>query len=135
MARSKKKQPSTLEALRVPRGPVDLTSYDTRATPGFRGGKTTGKAALYALGEEVSDLQERLYAEGLSGGARRVLFVLQGMDTSGKGGRSSLWTTSRNLAGAISPCPGPQTTPTSKRRASGTSTMSPVLNTAPSGTR
>ena len=83
---AKKKQPSTIEALTVPRGPVDLTAYDTRAKPGFDGGKTKGKAALYALGAELSDLQERLFAEGLSGGARRVLVVLQGMDTSGKGG-------------------------------------------------
>ena len=33
-----------------------------------------------------SDLQERLFAEGKSGSDRRVLLVLQGMDTSGKGG-------------------------------------------------
>jgi PPK2 family polyphosphate:nucleotide phosphotransferase len=76
----------SLDALRVPPGPVDLASYDTRATPGFSGGKRTGKAALFAMGEELSDLQERLFAEGLHGGSRRVLLVLQGMDTSGKGG-------------------------------------------------
>ena len=83
---AKSKQRSTTDTLTVPRGPVDLSSYDTRATPGFSGGKSKGKAALFALGDELSDLQERLYAEGLSGGRRRVLFVLQGMDTSGKGG-------------------------------------------------
>jgi PPK2 family polyphosphate:nucleotide phosphotransferase len=77
---------STTRALTVPRGPVDLTSYDTRATPCFSGGKKKGKGALYALGDELSDLQERLFAEGMSGGRRRVLLVLQGMDTSGKGG-------------------------------------------------
>lgn len=81
-----KKQPSTVEAVTVPRGPVDLTTYDTEAKPGFAGNKKTGKAALYAMGEELSDLQERLFAEGLTGGNRRVLLVLQGMDTSGKGG-------------------------------------------------
>jgi PPK2 family polyphosphate:nucleotide phosphotransferase len=85
MAKSKQ-QPTTTETLTVPRGPVDLTAYDTRAKPGFPGGKKEGKAALFALGEELSDLQERLFAEGLSGGRRRVLLVLQGMDTSGKGG-------------------------------------------------
>jgi PPK2 family polyphosphate:nucleotide phosphotransferase len=79
---------SIIEALTVPRGPVDLTSYDPRATPLFDGGKKKGKAALYAMGEELSDLQERLFAEGRSGGTRSVLFVLQGMDTSGKGGLS-----------------------------------------------
>ena len=79
---------SIIEALTVPRGPVQLTSYDARATPGFTGGKKEGKAALYALGDELSDLQERLFAEGRSGGRRSLLFVLQGMDTSGKGGLS-----------------------------------------------
>jgi len=86
MSSSKKQQPSTVAALSVPRGPVDLTSYDTHAKPGFSGGKQKGKAALYALGDELSDLQERLFAEGMSGGERRILLVLQGMDTSGKGG-------------------------------------------------
>jgi PPK2 family polyphosphate:nucleotide phosphotransferase len=83
---AKSRHPSTTKTLTVPRGPVDLASYDTRAKPGFAGGKTKGKAALYALGAGLSDLQERLFAEGLTGGQRRVLFVLQGMDTSGKGG-------------------------------------------------
>jgi len=77
---------STIDALTVPPGPVDLASYDTRAKPGFSGNKKKGKAALYAMGDELSDLQERLFAEGVSGGRRSVLLVLQGMDTSGKGG-------------------------------------------------
>ena len=79
-------QLSTLEALTVPRGPVDLASYDPRAKPGFDGGKKEGKAALDAHGDVLSDLQERLFAEGRSGGSRILLLVLQGMDTSGKGG-------------------------------------------------
>jgi PPK2 family polyphosphate:nucleotide phosphotransferase len=79
---------SLREALRVPAGPVDLSTYDTRATPLFEDGKQKGKAALHAMGDELSDLQERLFAEGRSGGERSLLFVLQGMDTSGKGGLS-----------------------------------------------
>src|SRR3954468_10739033 len=75
-----------LESLRLPPGPVDLASYDPHGRPGFDGGKKTGKAALYAMGDELSDLQERLFAEGKSDGIRRILLVLQGMDTSGKGG-------------------------------------------------
>ena len=71
---------------RLPPGPVDLTAIATDATPGFDGGKTKGKAALFALGDELSDLQERLWAERTTGSQRRVLLVLQGMDTSGKGG-------------------------------------------------
>ena len=71
---------------RLPPGPVDLSAIDTDETPGFDGGKSRGKAALSALGEELSDLQERLWAERTTGSQRRVLLVLQGMDTSGKGG-------------------------------------------------
>jgi PPK2 family polyphosphate:nucleotide phosphotransferase len=79
-------QGGLLEQLRVPSGPVDLSKYDTRATPGFTGTKDEGKVALDSLGAEVSDWQERLYAEGRKDGQRSVLLVLQGMDTSGKGG-------------------------------------------------
>jgi PPK2 family polyphosphate:nucleotide phosphotransferase len=71
---------------RLTPGPVDLSTLPTDATPGFDGGKTKGKAALFALGDELSDLQERLWAEKTTGSSRRVLLVLQGMDTSGKGG-------------------------------------------------
>jgi PPK2 family polyphosphate:nucleotide phosphotransferase len=38
------------------------------------------------MGDGLADLQERLFAEGKTGGTRNVLLVLQGMDTSGKGG-------------------------------------------------
>jgi PPK2 family polyphosphate:nucleotide phosphotransferase len=75
-----------MSPLRLPPGPVDLAAMPTDATPGFTGGKSAGKAALTALGDELSDLQERLFAEGSSGFSRSVLLVLQGMDTSGKGG-------------------------------------------------
>ncbi|MEI8408672.1 MULTISPECIES: polyphosphate kinase 2 family protein [unclassified Kribbella] len=89
MAKQKNGQADTgglLEQLRVPSGPVELSKYDTRATPGFTGTKDEGKVALETLGAEVSDWQERLYAEGRTDGSRSVLLVLQGMDTSGKGG-------------------------------------------------
>lgn len=77
---------SLTELLRVPWGPVDLASYDADATPGFDGSKADGKEALVDLGDDLADLQERLFAEGADGGRRSVLLVLQGMDTSGKGG-------------------------------------------------
>jgi polyphosphate kinase 2 (PPK2 family) len=64
--------------LRLPHGPVDLTAIPTDATPGFKGGKKDGKEALAALGPELSDLQERLFAEGSTGSTRNVLLVLQG---------------------------------------------------------
>ena len=74
------------DVLALPKGPVNLVAYDTGATPGFEGGKAEGKAALASLEKGMSELQERLFAEGRTGGSRSVLFVLQGMDTAGKGG-------------------------------------------------
>jgi PPK2 family polyphosphate:nucleotide phosphotransferase len=71
---------------RLPSGPVALNLIPTNDKPGFDGGKTKGTEALSALGDELSDLQERLWAERTTGSSRRVLLVLQGMDTSGKGG-------------------------------------------------
>ena len=71
---------------RLPPGPVDLRAIDPASTPGFTGDKAAGKEALAGLGDELSDLQERLFAEGATGSRRRLLLVLQGMDTSGKGG-------------------------------------------------
>jgi len=78
----------TLADLRLPPGPVDLAALDSGATPGFTGDKEEGQAALEALGDDLADLQERLYAEASAdvGQGRAVLLVLQGMDTSGKGG-------------------------------------------------
>ncbi len=73
-------------ALRVGPGPVRLSDYPPDATPRFKGGKKNGRAALAALAGPVGDLQERLYAESRGGGKRSLLLVVQGMDTSGKGG-------------------------------------------------
>lgn len=80
--------PDLRTALRLPDGPVDLTTLDPRATPGFPAGKDEAPALTAALAPELSDLQERLFAAGRAGTQpeRSVLVVLQGMDTSGKGG-------------------------------------------------
>ena len=85
------------DLLRVPPGPVDLTSYDTNGQPGFEGDKDDGKTALEELGDEIADLQERLFAQGTTGRRTSVLLVLQGMDTSGKGG------VVRKAAGLVDP--------------------------------
>ena len=74
------------DLLRAPAGAVDLSAIDARSTPGFKGDKAAARAAAPKLGERLSTLQEQLYAHGRSGGSRSVLLVLQGMDTSGKGG-------------------------------------------------
>jgi PPK2 family polyphosphate:nucleotide phosphotransferase len=97
VAKSASRQMPVSELLRVPAGEVNLSSHDTRATPGFRGSKTAGKAALAEVGSRLSDLQEKLYASGVKGDRRSVLLVLQGMDSSGKGG------TVRHVIGQVDP--------------------------------
>jgi PPK2 family polyphosphate:nucleotide phosphotransferase len=77
------------DLLRLPAGPVDLSTLDSQATPGYPGrGKADAQALTDALAPELGDLQERLFATGRTAdaGARSILVVLQGMDTSGKGG-------------------------------------------------
>jgi PPK2 family polyphosphate:nucleotide phosphotransferase len=71
-------------ALRADRVRVD--TFDTGATPGFRGDRKAGEALLTERAPALSSLQEKLFAGGRSGDPRRVLLVLQGMDTAGKGG-------------------------------------------------
>ena len=73
------------ESLRVRPG-FRLSDFDRAGAPGFIGDKSDREAIVAHRGERLSDLQERLFAEGRSGGTRSVLLVLQGMDTSGKGG-------------------------------------------------
>lgn len=72
--------------LALPPGPVDLAGHDPGATPEAPGKKTSTRHATAGMGEELHGLQERLFAEGAQGGVRRILLVLQGMDTAGKGG-------------------------------------------------
>ncbi|WP_125106755.1 MULTISPECIES: PPK2 family polyphosphate kinase [Gulosibacter] len=60
-------------------------------TPGFtakKNEKAIGKELLTVRDKELSDLQERMYAKARvdDPNAPSVLFVLQGMDTAGKGG-------------------------------------------------
>ncbi|MGH8824077.1 MAG: PPK2 family polyphosphate kinase [Jiangellaceae bacterium] len=94
---SKQAAPRVSDLVRLPSGPVDLTTHDARATPGFDGDKVAGKQELAVLAPVISDLQERLFAHGRTGGRRRLLLVLQGMDTSGKGG------TMRHAVGLMDP--------------------------------
>lgn len=74
-----------------------LLDIDPGSTPGFEGDKVAGKAALAAGASELAHLQEMLFAESRAGGTRRVLLVLQGMDTAGKGGIM------RHVVGAVDP--------------------------------
>lgn len=77
---------------------IDLAAIDTSATPGFDGDKTDGEEALAAGAKELADLQEQLFAASRTGGdTRRVLLVLQAMDTAGKGGIV------KHVVGAVDP--------------------------------
>lgn len=91
MAKHNRKHASTplSELLRAPKGDVDVASIETDAAPGYPGeGKEDAVEEKERIEPELDDLQERLYAQGKSNPetAPRVLLVLQGLDTSGKGG-------------------------------------------------
>lgn len=77
---------------------TSLAEVDPRSTPQAPGPKAVTQAGADAQGGVLADLQGRLYAEGAQPGARRrVLLVLQGMDTSGKGG------TIKHVIGSMNP--------------------------------
>jgi PPK2 family polyphosphate:nucleotide phosphotransferase len=83
-------------AFRVPAAP-DLTAIDPRSRPIGPPDKDAAAEAMGKLGARLDELQEALYAEAVGGGRRAVLLVLQGMDTSGKGG------VVRHVAGLVNP--------------------------------
>jgi PPK2 family polyphosphate:nucleotide phosphotransferase len=93
----KSQKPSWSQLLRPDPGAVELAAVAPRSTPGFDGKKTDGHDALGELTGRMDDVQEALYADGRSGGSRRLLLVLQGMDTAGKGG------TMRHCVGLMDP--------------------------------
>ncbi len=71
------------DVLRVaPGAALDLSSIDTRSTPGFDGDKDAAGVELSALRDELAEFQLRLWAEG----KRSLLIVLQAMDAGGKDG-------------------------------------------------
>jgi PPK2 family polyphosphate:nucleotide phosphotransferase len=84
------------DALRVRSGYV-LAEWDPRSTPAFTGDKVAGQEAVTAADDEMGELQEKLYATGTAGGRKRLLLVIQGMDTSGKGGIM------RHVVGSVDP--------------------------------
>lgn len=73
------------DKLRLAQGSVRLTDHDPAATPGA-GKERALVEALAEIADQLAELQERMAAEAYLGGGRRVLLVLQGMDTAGKGG-------------------------------------------------
>jgi PPK2 family polyphosphate:nucleotide phosphotransferase len=85
------------DLLRIAPGPVDLDAIDTASTPGAVS-RERAEAQLPKLAARLEELQERLFAAARGGQSKsRVLLVLQGMDTSGKGG------TVRHVVGQLDP--------------------------------
>jgi PPK2 family polyphosphate:nucleotide phosphotransferase len=87
---------SPAETLNVGSG-FSLASADPESTPGYTGTKTDGKALLAAQDDRLAELQEQLFAEGKFGSNKRLLLILQAMDTAGKGGIVS------HVVGAMDP--------------------------------
>jgi polyphosphate kinase 2 (PPK2 family) len=73
------------ESLRVGKG-FKLADVNPEATTGYSGAKADGESLLKDLDDKLAELQEKLFAESKFGGTKRVLLILQGMDTAGKGG-------------------------------------------------
>jgi PPK2 family polyphosphate:nucleotide phosphotransferase len=87
---------SVRETFRIP-SDVDLATVDPRGRPIGPKDKSAAADAMADLGTTLDGLQEALTAEAAGGGPRSVLLVLQGMDTSGKGGVIS------HVAGLVNP--------------------------------
>jgi PPK2 family polyphosphate:nucleotide phosphotransferase len=78
-----KEHPS--ETLKVGKG-FRLKDTDPDSTPGYPGDKNDGEVLLDDLDDNLALLQEQLFAESRFGGTKRVLLILQAMETAGKGG-------------------------------------------------
>jgi PPK2 family polyphosphate:nucleotide phosphotransferase len=95
MAKKSKKQKSSTadqlgvqvgDLLRAPAAPVRLADIDPRSTPGGPKDRAAAQAQIAEWAPRLADLQERLHADARDGAPGRILLVVQGMDTSGKGG-------------------------------------------------
>ncbi len=84
------------ELLRA-RAPFRLDAVDCSGTPGIAADKKRAERLLVDGAERLGALQERLFAASRAGDTRRVLLVLQAMDTAGKGGIV------RHVVGAVDP--------------------------------
>jgi len=74
---------SSLKKYRVPvDGKFKLRKIDPGDTPFLEDSETRSRTRLEKLANDLDELQNKLHAEG----RRKVLLVLQGMDTSGKDG-------------------------------------------------
>ncbi|MGO4689914.1 PPK2 family polyphosphate kinase [Glaciibacter sp. 2TAF33] len=85
-----------MDLLRVKKG-FQLAGVDTGSTPGFLGKKKDSTGALDEGAGVFSHLQEMFYANSRDGDPRKILLVLQAMDTAGKGGIV------RHVVGSVDP--------------------------------
>lgn len=83
-------------AVRIAPGFV-LADSPTNAAPGFDGRKNDAASALAEGAGILSELQEKFFANSRTGDNRKILLVLQAMDTAGKGGIV------RHVVGAVDP--------------------------------
>ena len=97
MAKKSQAKPSVRDALRVPVGGKRWSPLEPDSIPIGPDSKTKAAKDVAATEVRLAELQEALYAEGVGGGSRSVLLVLQGMDTSGKGG------TIKHVCGQVNP--------------------------------
>lgn len=78
--------PSMRTALAVQSPPVVLAGYDPAARPLADQAEQSWSGRMAQQAKRLAALQTKLYAEATQGSPRRILLVLQGMDTAGKGG-------------------------------------------------
>ncbi|MDP9165325.1 MAG: polyphosphate kinase 2 family protein [Actinomycetota bacterium] len=64
----------------------EVADIKTRSTPGFEGTKSDSPDLQKRRNLRFAERQEMLYAGSRTGDNRKILLVLQGMDTAGKGG-------------------------------------------------
>lgn len=83
-------------ALKVTEG-FDLGTVDRRSHPGWTAKKSEAQAFMAQRGELLEELQERFFANAKEGNNAKILLVVQGLDTSGKGGIS------RHVLGMVDP--------------------------------
>ena len=72
--------------VRIPIGPVDLAPSRPMPPPGSTARRPTARPRWPRWPPSSPTCRRRLWAERTAGSRRRILLVLQGMDTSGKGG-------------------------------------------------
>lgn len=83
-------------ALQVREG-FQLSGVDRSSTPGWEGDKASAEAFMAERGEILAELQERFFANAKYGDESKILVILQGLDTSGKGGIA------RHVLGMVDP--------------------------------